>query len=546
MALPLALALSLFVIDDAAGSLFTVFGTVGLLINADFAGSTRDRLASYLITGVAGSASLAVGWAASFHAASAVVATLVVAFALAFVNVLRGTIAVGTPAVLLVFVVAVSIDSTPTSLPSYLLGWWLAVVVSTATALLILPRNRRADHRTALARAFGTAARAVEATWLKPTEGHGPDRFADFAAAVELLDSQFGGQPLRTTGLSRNDQALTLLVYHVNCMRLLLIDPAGRPVGADAIPIPAREDLVKAVVTSLDALAAAMDDRSLLPSARELDGARVRLTAAAEHWTLEQSQGGMPPEELSSRIGADHELRMTALVVEQIVEVSRMANGGDIEQLERRPPVPVLTAAMLVRAQLDPHSPWLRNSLRSALGLALAVLVVNITGVTHGFWVLLGVISILRFDAVGTRRFALQAVAGTVVGVIVATLVILTVGQQLWVLWLLLPITVFLAAWSAAAINYPVGQAWFSAMVLVGFGIIAWPPKPLMGLVRIEDIVLGAAVALVVGLMMWPRGAVGYLRHELAAAIREANAFLTAAIDDCLAPESPVPARATA
>ncbi len=36
---PLGLAIAMYVIDDVAGAVFTVFGSVGLLINADFAGS---------------------------------------------------------------------------------------------------------------------------------------------------------------------------------------------------------------------------------------------------------------------------------------------------------------------------------------------------------------------------------------------------------------------------------------------------------------------------------------------------------------------------
>ena len=168
VALPLAIAIALYAVNDVSGMLFTVFGTVGLLINADFAGSTRQRTASYLLTGVAGSVALAVGWAASFVTAIAVVVTVVVAFALSFANLLRGTIALGTPAVLLVFVVAVSIDGTSTDLPDYQLGWWIAVAVSTVSALLLFPHNRRADQRAALASAFTAAARCAERTWVSP------------------------------------------------------------------------------------------------------------------------------------------------------------------------------------------------------------------------------------------------------------------------------------------------------------------------------------------------------------------------------------------
>ena len=273
-----------------------------------------------------------------------------------------------------------------------------------------------------------------------------------------------------------------------------------------------------------------MTDPSHLPTGAGIDGARVQLTDALETWVLAESARGADPGSVSRRIGADHRLRMAALVVEQMVELARLANGGEAESLERRPPIPARSRAEILLTQLHPRSPWLRNSLRSALGLGVAVLVVNLTGVEHGFWVLIGVISILRFDAVGTRRFALQAVAGTIVGVAAATVVLAFLVDRPWVLWVLLPPTVFLATWSASAINYPVGQAAFSALILISLAIVVWPPQLTTGLIRIEDIALGAAVALVVGLLMWPRGAVGYLRRELAEAIRTAGAYMSAAL----------------
>ena len=372
-----------------------------------------------------------------------------------------------------------------------------------------------------------------------PQRRGGSIGFADYAAAVDRLDAEYGGAPYRTNGLTSRDQAMTLLVNHANSARLLLEDADQVPVAPDAAPLPARDDLVHAIITALDDLAHAMTDPRHLPTGAGIDGARVQLTDALETWVLAESARGADPASVSQRIGADHRLRMAALVVEQMVELARLANGGEAESLERRPPVPVRSRAEILLTQLHPRSPWLRNSLRSALGLGVAVLVVNITGVEHGFWVLIGVISILRFDAVGTRRFALQAVVGTIVGVAAATVVLAFLVDKPWVLWVLLPPTVFLATWSASAINYPVGQAAFSALILISLAIVVWPPQLSTGLIRIEDIALGAAVALVVGLLMWPRGAVGYLRRELAEAIRAAGAYMSAALGSFA---EPVPA----
>src|SRR5262249_26770158 len=64
---------------------------------------------------------------------------------------------------------------------------------------------------------------------------------------------------------------------------------------------------------------------------------------------------------------------------------------------------------------LTVRSVWLRNSLRGAAALAVAVAVARMTGVSHAFWVALGTLSVLRSNALGTGATALRAVAGTVV-----------------------------------------------------------------------------------------------------------------------------------
>ena len=165
--------------------------------------------------------------------------------------------------------------------------------------------------------------------------------------------------------------------------------------------------------------------------------------------------------------------------------------------------------------------------------------VVEVTGVQHGFWVLLGVVSILRFDALGTRRSALQAIGGTVAGVLVATAVIYLAGQDSAILWLLLPPVAFFAAWSTAALSFAVGQAAFSGFVILMLAIIEWPPDLMTGLVRIEDIAIGAAVALVVGLLLWPRGALGALHADVATSLRRATGYLSVALNSFAHPVTP-------
>jgi uncharacterized membrane protein YccC len=405
------------------------------------------------------------------------------------------------------------------------------------TALVLLPRNHRLDFRAALANVFTSASRTVRA--MSPGAGAGSPEETDgaFTTAVQDLDDRFGGQPFRTMGLTRHDQAMYLLVAMVNSARVLLDAPrAAKERGED---LATRAGLIDAIAAGLDELARAMTDPAHLPSAAGLDDARQQLTAALEERVLAQGRSGVDTREMTDEITADHRLRMAALVVEQMIEVTRIANRSGVEALAGLPPVPERSSRLSVVSHLSLRSPWMRNALRSALGLGLAVWVVQVTGAEKGFWVLLAVISILRFDAVGTRRFALQAIVGTLAGVAAASIVITAAGGAEWVLWATLPVLVFLAAWSAVAISYPVGQAAFSALVLTVMTIVSWPTRLDLGLVRIEDILLGAGVALVVGFLMWPRGAVGYLRKRLAAAITDGSANLAGAITSLVAPPEP-------
>ena len=135
--MPIALFVTLILLDDQTGAIFAAFGTAGLLMTADFAGTWLRLLVSYAVAGGISAVALLIGWAASSSTVTAVVATAVVAFVLSFVNLFRGTLAVGAPAVLLIFIVAVSIGGTSEEVPGHLAGMLVATVVSILAALLV-------------------------------------------------------------------------------------------------------------------------------------------------------------------------------------------------------------------------------------------------------------------------------------------------------------------------------------------------------------------------------------------------------------------------
>jgi uncharacterized membrane protein YccC len=219
-----------------------------------------------------------------------------------------------------------------------------------------------------------------------------------------------------------------------------------------------------------------------------------------------------------------------------------IAAGGRVEAVLRLPAgTPrqegmtgvAIQVARTVRTHLAPASSVLHNSLRAALGLALAVLLARLLQLDHAFWVVLGTLSVLRSNALATGRTTLQALAGTVAGFAVGALVTAVAGAPSGVLWAALPVAVFLATYAASALGFLVGQAAFTVLVISLFNLIS-PVGWRVGLARIEDVAVGAGVSVVVGLLLWPRGARGELGRAVAELYRTVAAFLASALNRVL------------
>jgi hypothetical protein len=181
-------------------------------------------------------------------------------------------------------------------------------------------------------------------------------------------------------------------------------------------------------------------------------------------------------------------------------------------------------------AHLDRHSIWLHNSVRGAVALAVAVLVANETGVQHSFWVVLGTLSVLRSNALNTGQNVLRGLLGTVAGFLLAAGLLEAIGTDRTLLWMLLPIAILLAGFAPAAISFAAGQAAFTLTLVFLYNIIR-PSGWHVGLLRVEDIAIGCAVSLVVGVLFWPRGAGPALRRALADAYGASARYLAAAVD---------------
>jgi hypothetical protein len=144
--------------------------------------------------------------------------------------------------------------------------------------------------------------------------------------------------------------------------------------------------------------------------------------------------------------------------------------------------------------------------------------------------VVLATLSILRSNVATTGATVVSALMGTLVGFLLATLTMWLLGAHpLW-LWLSLPLAVFLSGYAPAAISFGAGQAMFALLVVELFNLIS-PAGWEVGAVRLEAVAVGATVALVTSLIMWPKGASAALRDEVATATRASLRFVKAALE---------------
>ncbi len=142
------------------------------------------------------------------------------------------------------------------------------------------------------------------------------------------------------------------------------------------------------------------------------------------------------------------------------------------------------------------------------MALAAAVAVADLSGVQHGFWVVLGTLSVLRTSAASTGATAWRGLAGTVVGFVIGAALLVGIGTNPDALWAVLPVAVLVAAYAPGTTPFLVGQAAFTVTIVVLFNLLA-PVGWTVGLLRIEDVAIGCAVSLAVGVLFWPRGVSG-------------------------------------
>ena len=545
LVIPSLFALTYEGIGNLQMALFAAFGGFASLIFASFGGSRRDKAIAHLGLAVIGSIGLIIGTAVSGITWLAVLVTIPVAFGIFFAGVAGPNAASGVTAALLPFVLSVATPGTVSMIGDRLAGWWLASVVSTVAVLLLSPKSPGDRLRAAAAGSARALAAHLEAS-VRGT-ATAADTRACQAAKQELL-SAFASTPYRPVGLATADQGLASVVQLLEWCTALIADATDGHPNLDRAAQSDRDLLgLAAVVLRQTGDLLADPGSAALPDPAAMD--RQRAASAAYHRSAAVGEGEVGGDYDSVEVIARHAFHAQAIalavraVVADALIATRRADPETIAarrrgwygaqpegtMAERR--VAAISGAMgvLIR-HASFRSVWFLNSLRGSLALAAAVLVADLSGVQHGFWVVLGTLSVLRTNASSTESTALRALGGTVVGFAAGALLLLGIGTSTPALWAALPIAVAVAAYAPGTLPFAFGQAAFTVVVVVLFNLLV-PVGWDVGLLRIEDVAIGCLVSLVVGVLFWPRGAASVVGDDLADAFRRGAAYLTQAVD---------------
>jgi uncharacterized membrane protein YccC len=440
-----------------------------------------------------------------------------VLFASALAAALGARAAVASTMVAIAFVVGAAMPEPFTAA----LGYAAAIMAGGGFAMLLSlarwPLDPGQPELAAVTEAVESCSRFVAAL----TAVHGrPARVARQTALQRLADArrtlqeaQPGKGGTRSANRSRYLEAVLTATGDVFSAAVSAMDalsgmaiPAGDPLGARL------GQVIGSAASSMRASVAVIRGRPLdepdrLGSAVDALAAAVR--AARDRASADPAQ-----------------LRAFAATGRTLVELSRLA--GRVTRLRRLadttepaggarhgPPGPAPGRWRALTAQFRTPSMAVHHATRLAVAGAAALLAARLVDPAHGAWLVSSAVLVLKPNFGGTIQTGLQRAAATVAGALLAGAVVAATANRA-----VLAVIAFACVAAAMAIMAR-SYAWgilivtpLSILITALLGRAGWS----VAAFRVVDITIGAAIAIVVGYLLWP----GSARTALAAALRAA------------------------
>lgn len=519
-----------FAFGDGQTPMFAIFGSIAQLIMVDFPGNRTRRAVSYVGLGLVGAAMIVLGTLVAPIPWLAVTTMFVAGTAATFAGVLSTSVAAARRAVLMPFVLPAC--TPPGPLQDRLLGWFIAVAVCVPAALFLFPPH----HHNRLRRSCA----AVCAALADRLEGHGSGKAQN--TAMNALYALYLSGEYRPVGLTAGSRALVRVVDDLGWLADRVDDRTATALGSMTAPavrvLRACEQLLSGPRAARDPsrqrpreeLAAAIAELRAVSRNRYRDDVAEILREPDDAAALAVGRRLLDRRTVGAQVGATGRLIAWADAADNRPVLARVLGRG-LAPMGAAGRVLSETEAVtgLPSGYLSGRSVVVRNSLRTGLGLALAVAVTQLFPVENGFWVVLAAMSVLRGTALSTGTNVLHAVLGTSAGFAIGAVLIELLGVNPVTMWLALPVVAFLAAIVPKLWSYTAGQAAFTMMVLIVFNLIQ-PTGWQVGLLRVEDIVVGGLVGAVVSLLLWPRGSGNAVGRAVTACLQIGSQYLRAAV----------------
>ena len=420
-------------------------------------------------------------------------------------------------------------------LPLLLVGMCWALLLS----LALWPLKAYSPVFQALSASCAKLADLADAFWSGAATVEQPARNLDFAFAYDdLINSLERSRTIwsavrahRAGPTLRSIQLLTLIEQ---------VDDIGRTLVAlrEVVNLVGREKWFNEIRESFTSLthslsrltremaeAVAARGKNVSPAALQNAFQKLRSIVAAQ--SQQHSSPLFPGNELQRT--TQHLIEQASALAENISGLrSGKPSFQEAPEIRFGPRPKTFDPISEIRNNLSLRSSSFRHALRLGAATAIAGLAASAFHMVRGYWIPLTVVLVLKPNFGGTLRRSAQRITGTVLGALIAV-VLLLVLKDPWVLLAALAILAF-ATFTLRNRNYGLFSLALTPTIMLMLDL-ARPVTVTDNFLRILHTIIGSFLALLCGYFLFPMWESRRLPFHLAKAFRAEAAFLRALVD---------------
>ncbi|MFF5482004.1 FUSC family protein [Streptomyces sp. NPDC012935] len=523
-------------LDEPVLALYALFAPISLGLLSPIPGSGRRRAEVMLKALPVGLLLVTLGTVLAVQTWAAVLGMLVVGFFLAFAAIAGPRPAGAAPGLQLFYILACFPPYEPGTLGLRLAGLSFGVLALVLCELFLLPQPPDPPYRATLAAALATAGDTIAGR-----SSLSPEALRETGARLRLSSIPPAERPAgpgrAPRGLSQAGSATRRLLEQLahltetGELRELVREGAGGG-GAGRTETPSGS-LLPQVASLCDETDAALRTGRPAPGPQRMD------KAIDDFQQLRVRQATGPAAEVPPVPVLRRQAALLAVAEStRILEISvRVGLDG-----RRTPPIRPRELFWYTHAtapQLWAHrftgnmtlrSVQFQNAVRIAVALAAARLVAGSLDLTHGFWVLLAVLTLSRTTVGATWAAIRQAVTGNLVGAVAAGALLIGLGRHTEAYAAILAPAMLIAFALGPLLGIAWAQGLFTLVVATAFAQIA-PASWRLAEARIVDVVTGSAIGLLCAMLAWPAGARTEVRRTMAGLLREWGPLINGTVD---------------